>query len=71
MKCPYCSNEMEEGVVQSARQFYFTTKPKKFSLTPDVTDVWLSTHNMTNPTCLAFHCPECKKIVINYSENIE
>ena len=29
MKCPCCGNEMESGIVQSARTVFFTTKEHK------------------------------------------
>ena len=29
MKCPYCGSEMADGVVQSAREIFFTTQPRK------------------------------------------
>ncbi len=35
MKCPYCGKEMISGVVQSARQVFFTTKAHKFCFAPD------------------------------------
>ena len=35
MKCPYCGNEMESGVVQSARTIFFTTKEHKNWFFPD------------------------------------
>ena len=71
MKCPGCGIEMKSGVVQSARQIFFTTKEHKNWFIPDVAggdEVMLSSHNWTRPTCKAFHCVACKKVVIDYSE---
>ena len=71
MQCPRCHDEMKEGVVQSARSIFFTTKPHKFFFVPDgaVTDeVLLSHHNWTRPTCQAYHCARCRKIVIDYDD---
>ena len=70
MKCPYCGNEMESGVVQSARTIFFTTKEHKNWFFPDVAsgeEVTLSSHNWTRPTCKAFHCAFCQKVVIDYA----
>lgn len=70
MKCPCCKKEMIQGVVQSARQIFFTDKPHKMWFVPDMAvkdEILLSTHNWTRPTCTAFHCPDCKKIIIDYS----
>ena len=71
MNCPCCGKEMVSGVVQSARQIFFTTKPHKNWFAPDTAgkeEYLLSRHNWTRPTCSAFHCPDCKKVVIDYSE---
>lgn len=56
MKCPCCGKEMESGVVQSARNIFFTTKAHKFRLFPDMAcdgEAMLSSHNWTRPTCTA------------------
>lgn len=71
MKCPCCHNEMTSGVVQSARQIFFTTKAHKNWFIPDIEgndEILLSTHNLTKPTCIAYNCPNCKKIVIDYAD---
>lgn len=70
MKCPYCNKEMKQGVIQGARQFYFTTKPKKVFLSPDTgDDVWLSENNLINPHCTAFQCKTCMKLIVEYTED--
>lgn len=69
MKCPCCSKEMTKGFVQSARRIFFTEVRNDSWL--DISgkdDVVLSTHNWTNPTCIAYHCEDCKKVVIDYSD---
>ena len=74
MKCPCCGNEMEKGVVQSARQIFFTTKAHKFWLASDAAcdgEIMLSSHNWTRPTCTAYHCGRCKKVVIDYADEVE
>lgn len=69
MKCPCCSSEMTRGWVQSARRILFTTlKSEAFFDIKAKDDVILSSHNWTNPTCIAYHCADCKKVVIDYSE---
>lgn len=71
MKCPFCGKEMESGVVQSARHIFFTTKAHKVRFCPDTAcekEVVLSSHNWTRPTCAAWHCPMCKKVVLDYEK---
>lgn len=74
MKCPCCGKEMINGVVQSARQVFFTTQAHKFWFSPDTKrsdEVLLCSDNWISPTsCTAYHCSECKKVVIDYSVNI-
>lgn len=53
---------------------FFTTKAHKNWFIPDIEgsgEVLLSSHNWTRPTCAAYHCEECKKVVIDYSIEVE
>lgn len=73
MKCPYCGHEMRKGVIQSARKMFFTTKEHKVWLVPDYSckdEVLLSHSNWTSPTIDAMQCEQCKRIIIDYSEEI-
>lgn len=70
MKCPYCGSKMTSGVVQSARKIFFTTNAQRNWLVPNLTskdETVLSSHNFTKPTCIAYHCAACKKVLIDYS----
>lgn len=72
MKCPCCGKEMVKGAVQSAREIFFTTMSHELFFTPvGSKDVSLSSHNWTRPTCVAYHCEECKKVVIDYAEEVD
>lgn len=62
---------MEEGVVQSAREIFFTIEPHRFWFKVKKEEVLLSSHNWTRPTCIAYLCRNCKKVVINYAEKIK
>ena len=66
MICPFCGRPMVTGFVQARDQIYFTEKKHKFFFAASADDVILSKKNMTCPTCLAYHCPDCKKVVIDY-----
>lgn len=67
MKCPGCGKEMEKGAVQSTRSYYFTKETSKFSSVPNLgTDIRLSGGGvLQTPTCTAFHCKDCKKVVLD------
>ena len=71
MKCPTCGQEMEEGFVQSAREIFFAIEPHRFWFKVKKAEVLLSSHNWTRPTCIAYLCRNCKKVVINYAEKIK
>ncbi len=71
MKCPTCGQEMEEGFVQSAREIFFAIEPHRFWFKVKKEEVLLSSHNWTRPTCVAYLCRNCKKVVINYAEKIK
>ena len=71
MKCPCCGNEMTSGWVQSARRVLFTTtKNESGFVIKNKSDVVLTANNFSNPTCIAYHCGTCKKVVIDYAENV-
>ena len=71
MKCPTCGQEMEEGFVQSAREIFFAIEPHRFWFKVKKEEVLLSSHNWTRPTCVAYLCRNCKKVVINYAVKIK
>ena len=54
MKCPCCNSEMSAGVVQSAREIFFTTEANQNWLNPFLANknkIMLSTNNFSRPTC--------------------
>lgn len=73
MKCPCCGNQMTRGYIQSVRNIVFTTQKKKPIFNKDLSaDIVLNTDNLlTNPTCVAYHCVDCKKVVVDYSVEVE
>lgn len=67
MNCPWCQNEMVEGVIQSHREVFFTTEPHKFSfISMDPDETTITKHNWTCPTATAYHCAACKKVIVSY-----
>lgn len=74
MKCPCCGREMTSGFVRSARGIYYTNKARKTLMDPihDLeNEIRLSSHNWARPVCIAYHCSDCKKVVIDYSEKVK
>ena len=69
MKCPCCGKEMISGVVQGGGPFCFRTKTCSKRFFSDET--LLSSHNWTRPTAVAYHCADCKKVVIDYSVDVK
>lgn len=57
---------MISGVVQARSEVYFTEKPHKMLFSAKGNDVVLTKNNMTAPTCTAYHCPACKKVLVEY-----
>ena len=70
MKCPFCNREMREGMVQSSRGFFFATEPHSVWFWPNTAkgEFFLSSDNWTVPTCVAYHCKGCKKVVLEYEK---
>lgn len=72
MNCPFCGKEMEQGFVQSARRVLYTAQKNEgpFSIKAKG-DIVLTANNWVNPTCVAYHCRSCKRVVIDYSETMQ
>ena len=74
MKCPCCNSEMSAGVVQSAREIFFTTEANQNWLNPFLANknkIMLSTNNFSRPTCTAYLCQNCKQVIIHYSADAQ
>jgi hypothetical protein len=57
---------MITGLIQARGEVYFTEKPHKMLLGAKGKDVVLTKNNMTAPTCPAYHCPACRKVIVEY-----
>ena len=69
MNCPFCNNPMVSGFVQARGEVFFTQKPHKLLFAAKGSDVVLTHNNNTAPTCKAYHCAVCGKVLIEYSGN--
>lgn len=72
MKCPYCNKEMEEGIIQSPQEISWKKGIKRpvFGRAQFHEDsVVLSELSlMKGSAVVAFLCRECKKVIIDYSD---
>ena len=72
MRCLYCNNEMVKGIIQSPQEISWLKgeKRKFFGRAEFHKDsVVLSELSFVRGSaCIAFNCPKCKKIVIDYAD---
>ena len=70
MKCPYCGNEMERGVIQSPHEISWTDKKHFFGRAGfHKGSVVLSQLSfLTGSAVRAYCCKSCKKVSIDYSD---
>ena len=68
MTCPTCNNPMTPGYVQARGEVFFTEKPHKLMFAAKGNDIVLTQHNNTAPTCTAYLCPVCRKVVVEYGD---
>lgn len=72
MRCLYCNNEMVKGIIQSPQELSWLKgeKRKFFGRAEFHKDsVVLSELSFVRGSaCIAFNCPKCKKIVIDYAD---
>ena len=74
MKCPFCGKEMENGKVKSAKEIFFASDEEKlvfFAEVEEDVEILLSSNNWTNPSCVAYHCDACRKVIIDYKAEVK
>lgn len=72
MKCPWCNGEMTDGFIISTRQVLFSTEQQSgFFFVKGKEDINLTQFNWTQPAAKAYHCPDCKKVVVDYDVQID
>lgn len=68
MKCPYCHNEMESGMLQSGRQIFFSKKRKKFLMLANTSEGDFVVGPMDwlySSYARAHHCTACNKMIVD------
>jgi len=70
MKCPYCDTEMEKGVIQSAREVFWSCKKRKlfFRASADKGDVLIAQLGWNGSFAESYLCRRCKKVIFDYSK---
>jgi len=72
MKCPYCDEEMEQGVIQSPQEISWTKKKHLFGRAEfHKGSIVLSELSMLRGSATITHCcQKCEKIIIDYKDAI-
>ena len=72
MKCPYCSNEMEEGIIQSPQEISWkkgVKRPLAGRAQFHEGSIVLSELSLMKGSAVkAFLCRTCMKVIIDYSD---
>ena len=72
MKCPYCNNEMIKGLIHSPQELNWIKGEKRKFFTRAFLHkdsiVLSELSMMKGSACVAYNCPNCKKIVIDYAD---
>ena len=70
MKCPYCGNEMELGLIASPYQIVWTRGDKKQFL--NNVGIQYSLKSFVEGCAVkAFLCRSCKKVIIDYGKKTD
>lgn len=68
MKCPYCDNEMEQGLLQGMRRVAWVKQQHKISLLPKQGEIMLKNNTFSDFVFPAQICKSCEKIIVDYSD---
>ncbi|MBR4514248.1 MAG: hypothetical protein IKO61_05125 [Lachnospiraceae bacterium] len=69
MKCPYCNNEMEIGMIQSAMELAWKKgleRNVKRAAASEGAVVLSGLSFSRGSAVMAFHCRGCQKVIIDY-----
>ena len=67
MKCPNCSEKMDQGYLQGMKRVAWVKNKHKVSLLPKQGEVLLENNTVKDFLLKAWICKNCKKIIIDYS----
>lgn len=67
MICPYCGEDMNPGVIGSAREVIFTADNAKRKL--GIFHKYIKVTGIFDSGRVAYHCEKCEKIVIDMKKD--
>ena len=70
MKCPYCQKNMEKGFIQCRDGIHWTPKKQLVAALSEFGKDSVSLENGVgnNRAVYAYHCADCKKVIIDYEK---
>ncbi|MBR5269258.1 MAG: hypothetical protein IKU21_01985 [Anaerotignum sp.] len=70
MKCPYCQKDMEKGFIQCRDGIHWTPKKQLVAALSEFGKDSVSLENGVgnNRAVYAYHCADCKKVIIDYEK---
>ena len=70
MKCPYCQKELEKGFIQCRDGIHWTPKKQLVAALSEFGKDSVSLENGVgnNRAVYAYHCADCKKVIIDYEK---
>ena len=66
MKCPYCQQQMEYGIVRSNRLMWWAVEKDRLYFSPKYEDEFKIGHGIFGTKTNGYCCSDCKKIIIDY-----
>ena len=69
MRCPFCGEDMEKGLLQSGNLIVWVKKKHYLSLLPRDGEVILDRNYLTGATVPSWICKKCKKVISEYTED--
>ena len=69
MKCPYCGNDMEKGYITTngALIAFSNDEPNAFYVD---SEIWIARSYLRGAYNEAYHCPDCRIVATQYSEEL-
>lgn len=74
MICPYCGKEMERGYLQARDGIAWNKKERRVAALSMIgSDLALANASgiFSGAAVIAYHCNECKKIIIDYQDGCD